>query len=106
MFERLNKNILFNEVIQSSFSKALQFHDRYQLYDFINTRFILNQRIQYLEFGVREGASMKKWCEINTNPRSTFYEFSAFWDYTRSFYKSWQGVAFTTHYTQAAIVLT
>lgn len=205
LFEKLNKNLLFNEVIQGHFSNAQEFAvgDRYALYDHVNRQIIGGGPIQYLEFGVWEGASIRKWCELNTHPASRFYgfdsfeglpehftndapkgafqlggaapiiddpraqcvkglfqetlrkflesfqhdsrlvvhidcdlysstlfcltvldrfltpgsvilfdeyrdlehEFSAFWDYTRSFYKEWEGVAYTTYFIQAAVVM-
>jgi O-methyltransferase len=203
LFERLNKNLLFNDVIKNNFCHATEFSDRYQLYDFLNTRFIAGGPTRYLEFGVWEGASIRKWCQLNAHPASRFYgfdsfeglpepftkyalkgafqlagkpptiedcrvqfikglfqqtlqrflegfekdgrlvihidcdlysstlfcltsldkllrpgsiiifdefrdlehEFAAFWDYTRSFYKKWEGVAFTTFYTQVGILI-
>ncbi len=205
LFEKLNKNLLFNDVIKQYFAKAAEFPygQRYQLYDFVNTRIVGGEPICYLEFGVWEGASIRKWCELNTHPQSRFYgfdcfeglpedftkdalkgafqvggkvpqlddsrvqwikglfqqtlqkflesfhpqrrlvvhidcdlysstlfclavldrflvpgsvilfdeyrdlehEFSAFRDYTRSFYRDWEGVAYTTYFPQAAVVL-
>ncbi len=205
LFEKLNKNLLFNEVIQQHFSRAREFGvgDRFALYDYVNREVVGGGAIQYLEFGVWEGASIRKWCELNTHPASRFYgfdsfeglpehfteyapkgafhldgkppiiddpraqcvkglfqqtlhkflenfqpngrlvvhidcdlysstlfcltvldrlltagsvilfdeyrdlehEFSAFWDYTRSFYKEWEGVAYTTYFAQAAVLV-
>jgi O-methyltransferase len=202
-FEKLNKNVLFDEVIGRGFRGASEFPDRFKLYDFLNARFIGDAPIDYLEFGVWEGGSIKRWCQLNTNQESRFYgfdtfeglpedwnknhprgsfrlagkapmigdsrarcveglfqetlcqfldqfqsqrrlvvhidcdlysatlfcltvldryltsgsliifdefrdlehEFSAFWDYARSYYKKWEGVAFTPDYTQAAVYL-
>ena len=54
------------------------FHNREKVYDFINKEIILNGQIQYLEFGVFKGESIKYWADINTDSRSKFYGFDTF----------------------------
>jgi O-methyltransferase len=78
LFETLNKNALFHQLIADKFARAAQCVDRYALYDFVNSSVLANQKICYLEFGVWQGASIRKWSELNTNPESRFYGFDTF----------------------------
>lgn len=54
------------------------FPKRQELYDYINTEIIKDQPIDYLEFGVYRGASIKHWAEAHKNPASKFYGFDTF----------------------------
>ncbi|MFX0125714.1 MAG: TylF/MycF/NovP-related O-methyltransferase [Candidatus Hodarchaeota archaeon] len=48
------------------------------LYDYIQREVIKQKSIDYLEFGVWKGASIKYWSELNTHKRSRFYGFDTF----------------------------
>ena len=56
----------------------LGFADREDLYKSINERFIANEAILYLEFGVFKGASIKWWANANNNSSSEFFGFDTF----------------------------
>ena len=51
---------------------------RSDLYRYINDQILKNRPVDYLEFGVFRGASLRKWCEINTAPQSRFFGFDSF----------------------------
>ena len=54
------------------------FNDRYKLYDYINNTILNNGPIEYCEFGVFKGDSIKYWTDINANINSKFYGFDTF----------------------------
>jgi O-methyltransferase len=53
-------------------------NDRCQLYEFLMTRYGLDETIDYLEFGVYMGASIKWWLKHNVSAESRFYGFDTF----------------------------
>lgn len=54
------------------------FDHREQMYDHLHAELIGDQAIDYLEFGVFEGNSLRHWAELNKNPESRFYGFDSF----------------------------
>lgn len=54
------------------------YEERHRLYEYVNEVFIGNAPIDYLEFGVACGNSMKRWSSINQHPGSRFYGFDSF----------------------------
>ena len=54
------------------------FPQRYGLYEFLNREVIKNEAVCYLEFGVYQGDSFRKWMELNTHPDSVFTGFDTF----------------------------
>lgn len=54
------------------------FNNRYEMYDYINVEIIKDKKLQYLEFGVYEGESIKYFANINSNPASRFIGFDTF----------------------------
>lgn len=54
-----------------------RFADRESLYSSIAQR-ITTERILYIEFGVWQGASMRRWCELLKNPLSSLHGFDSF----------------------------
>lgn len=65
------------------------FHERFRMYEFINSSALNAQPIDYLELGVYKGTSLFKWADINRNESSRFYGFDSFeglpepWDNVR-----------------------
>jgi hypothetical protein len=54
------------------------FQDRYKLYDYLNNDILKNEKINYLEFGVFKGESIKYWSNINSDKESVFFGFDTF----------------------------
>ncbi len=54
------------------------FNSREQMYDYLNKELIGGGPIDYLEFGVYQGYTIKYWSTINANPNSRFYGFDSF----------------------------
>lgn len=54
------------------------FEKRTEMYDFINNEILSNGTIQYLEFGVYKGESIKYFAEINSDVDSRFIGFDTF----------------------------
>ena len=56
-----------------------KFENRFGMYDHVISQFNLeNKSLQYLEFGVFEGKSIKYWLSENKNDSSLFYGFDSF----------------------------
>lgn len=54
------------------------FPHRFPMYDFIASEVIGNEPIDYIEFGVFKGETIRRWSEKNTNPQSRFFGFDSF----------------------------
>lgn len=54
------------------------FKTRYELYDYLQSNFVKEKSIDYLEFGVFKGTSIKYWSKINGHAQSRFYGFDTF----------------------------
>jgi len=54
------------------------FAERTEMYDHVHARLIGDAAIDYLEFGVFQGDSIRHWAGLNTNPDSRFYGFDSF----------------------------
>src|SRR6185295_19928194 len=61
----------YNDFPRNNFVSGL----RTELYDSINKRFINNEAVDYLEFGVYRGNSFKWWVASNNNGNSKFTGF-------------------------------
>lgn len=57
---------------------APTFAHRFELYDHVKGTCLGNGPINYLEFGVHEGDSFRRWLTIETNPESRFWGFDTF----------------------------
>lgn len=55
-----------------------QFSDRSQYFAFLNEIVVGTEPIDFLEFGVYRGDSLKEWAELNTNANSRFFGFDTF----------------------------
>jgi len=73
--------------------------NRYQLYELVHEQLLGECPIDYLEFGVFTGASMRKWLSLNQKSASRFFGFDRFeglpevWDCATS---TWQVGHFST----------
>jgi hypothetical protein len=55
-----------------------EYKDRRVLYEHVNGQVLKNRPIDYLEFGVASGNSMRQWLQINDREDSRFYGFDSF----------------------------
>ncbi len=65
-------------VRSSGLKDSVCFPSRFQLYEFIHETLIGQNPIEYLEFGVYRGHSIRKWSTMNQNPESRFFGFETF----------------------------
>src|SRR5580704_10061871 len=68
------RNFLRNSGIQ----KYPLLENRNALYEYIHKNHVGGSAIDYLEFGVFEGESIKKWMELNAHQDSRFFGFDSF----------------------------
>jgi hypothetical protein len=54
------------------------FHDRAEMYRSVHQRFIGGEPIDYLEFGVFQGNSIRQWAALNSHKGSRFFGFDSF----------------------------
>ncbi|UDY23625.1 TylF/MycF/NovP-related O-methyltransferase [Nocardioides sp. Kera G14] len=54
------------------------FAERTDMYDHVYGKYVGEGPIDYLEFGVFEGSSMRHWAGLDTHPDSRFYGFDSF----------------------------
>jgi hypothetical protein len=55
-----------------------RFNHRFRLYDHLQSSVLGDEPIDYLEFGVYKGESMRSWTDLHANPESRFYGFDSF----------------------------
>jgi len=54
------------------------FDDRQGMYEYLNANIVKAEAIEYLEFGVFRGESIRAWMSLNQNRDSRFYGFDSF----------------------------
>lgn len=74
--ETLNGHAKLNRWLRAN--KAPRFKHRFELYEFVEREYIKGGKIQYLEFGVHEGESIRKWTELHRHRNSCFVGFDTF----------------------------
>lgn len=79
LFDRLNWEARLNATVKE-FPSAVELGSREDLYRYVNQELLENSTaaIDYLEFGVFEGASIRQWCDLNQNESSRFFGFDSF----------------------------
>jgi hypothetical protein len=60
------------------YNKKVNYGNRFKLHSFVLSNENLNSSINYFEFGVADGISLKWWVSNNTNRNSKFYGFDTF----------------------------
>lgn len=74
--ETLNNNAAFVALCRNRFSECPEFHLRFGLYQYVAS--LIQGPIDYLEFGVWQGAATDEWRKLNTDPESRFVGFDTF----------------------------
>ena len=75
--EMLNNLLEIGEWLKHN-PASVQFKSRFDLYRYINAEIVKGGPIDYMEFGVWEGESIRYWSELNQHPDSRFYGFDTF----------------------------
>lgn len=75
--DQVNSNALLKAWIEEH-SDIPVLPDKLELYRFISGKYVCREAINYLEFGVYEGASIRAWAALEDNPRSRFIGFDSF----------------------------
>lgn len=76
VLEKINWNARAN-AWRAANAQTPVFADRLSLYDHLGT-LVGGNPVDYLEFGVFRGESLKHWVGLNTNPESRFFGFDTF----------------------------
>lgn len=76
-FERAS-NILDFYAFRRAHASVPVFSERSALFDYLSREVIRAAPICYLEFGVFEGDSIRRWMELNRHPDSVFFGFDTF----------------------------
>lgn len=75
--DMINRNALLGEWLREH-SPIAAYEISRELYEHVNNKELRNEPIDFLEFGVFEGASLGYWAQINTNPQTRFIGFDSF----------------------------
>jgi hypothetical protein len=76
--DKLNENVDFVDKVPPLFRSAVLVPDPIALYRQVNDIALTNVPIDYLEFGVYEGWSIRQWSKLNQHPDSRFVGFDTF----------------------------
>jgi hypothetical protein len=69
---------VMGEKIQGAPVMAYEYKDRAKLYSFIYRHVLKSVPVDYLEFGVFQGESMRAWLSLSPHPESRFHGFDSF----------------------------
>src|SRR5262249_45413629 len=79
LLEACSQLLKFSAWVQTTNSRNRPyFQDRFDLYTYVHGELIKADPVDYLEFGVFRGGSLKRWTELNSHPASRFYGFDTF----------------------------
>jgi O-methyltransferase len=73
----LNYSARYSQELETIQKSAEIVDDRFELHEYIH-QVIGNTAIDYLEFGVWQGKTFKKWLNMNSSPGSRFFGFDSF----------------------------
>jgi hypothetical protein len=76
--ESLSQLLKLNALVRSEFKSDNSFQNRFSLYEQIYRTELQCQAIDYLEFGVFRGDTIRRWSEISSQPASRFFGFDTF----------------------------
>lgn len=74
--ESVNNNAKFVAMRRERFSECPEFEERSGLYRHLAS--LIVEPIDYLEFGVWQGASIRQWASLNSHQSSRFFGFDSF----------------------------
>lgn len=77
LFTRLNANVQFREFVRP-LRNTPRFPERLEMYEWLNREWLKGTAVDYLEFGVFQGESLRSWCRLNQNAESRFVGFDSF----------------------------
>jgi O-methyltransferase len=92
----VNNNAVFVRMRRERISSCPEPANRMELYRQLASH-IGNGPIDYLEFGVFEGASIGAWAKLNTNPNSRFFGFDTFEGLPEDWLKNYRKGHFSTN---------
>ena len=78
LLEKINANALFARWLSEQQGRVVAFENVYDLYHYINKEVCGEGAIDFLEFGVYKGNSIRLWSEMNRDPQSRFVGFDSF----------------------------
>lgn len=78
LLEKINANALFAKWLSEQQGRVVAFDNIPDLYRYINKEVCAEGPIDFLEFGVYKGNSIRLWSEVNRDPRSRFVGFDSF----------------------------
>lgn len=79
LLEKACWGLRFNEWLKKTESEGTPyFQERFDLYAYLSQSVLKEVPIDYLEFGVANGDSIREWMRLNTHPGSRFFGFDTF----------------------------
>jgi len=85
IFDVLNKKAAFRQFVERFLAEAKALpetpdfrSEQNSLYEYLNREHIRGSAIDYLEFGVSQGATIVTWAAMNVNANSRFFGFDSF----------------------------
>jgi len=74
----INYNAKFSQWIKCHKKSMKQFPDKAALFAYLSGDIVGDAPVDYLEFGVLEGWSIRQWARLNPHPESRFFGFDSF----------------------------
>jgi len=94
-FDRINRNAINKEFAKDNINGPV-FPDRSIQWRYIYHDILKDAPVDYLEFGVFWGDSIREWCSLSTSPDSRFYGFDTFTGLPEHWFKGLGKDAFST----------
>ena len=93
--DRMNRNAINREFAEKNRGVRV-FPDRSRQWRYIYHDILKDVPIDYLEFGVFRGDSIREWCSLSTSPDSRFYGFDTFTGLPEHWFSDFSKDAFST----------
>ena len=98
LLDQINQNALVMRWYHKN-DQLPAFPDRKKYFDYVSASYIGDDAIDYLEFGVYQGESIRHWAQLNRNPNSRFHGFDSF----EGLPEGWAGLPTGAYTTEGAI---